>query len=68
MAIKKGSSKKTISSNIKELINEKPDSRPSKAIKTISKKQHIPLKEAKQKQSVAIALSTARKTLKKPKK
>jgi hypothetical protein len=65
MVLKKGSSKKVISENIKELIDEKPDKRRSKAIETISKKQHISPKKAKQKQAIAIALSEAGKSRKK---
>jgi hypothetical protein len=60
-AVKKGSSQKTISSNIKELIKDKPGKTRKKAIASIAKKQNISKKEAEHKQAVAIALSKANK-------
>ncbi len=65
MPLKKWSSQKVVSSNISTLVHEKPSGARAKAIKTIAKKEGITPKEAKQKQAVAIALSTARKTKKK---
>lgn len=62
MPIKKGKSKKTISSNISELVRTKPSSARAKGIKTLAKRQGISPKKAKQKQAVAIALSIARKS------
>lgn len=63
MPIKKGSSQKTISANIHELMN-KPGKTRSKAIKSLAKSQGITKKEAQRKQAVAIALSTAGKSRK----
>lgn len=62
MALKKGKSRKVISENIKELMDEKPDDIRAKAIKTLAKKQGISPKKAKQKQAIAIALSNAGKS------
>lgn len=62
MALKKGKSDKTVSENIKKLMNEKPKSKRKKAMKTLSQKEHISEKKAKQKQSIAIALSIAGKS------
>jgi hypothetical protein len=58
MPLKRGSSQRTISTNIKELMN-KPGKTRSKGIKTLSKQLGITTKEAKQRQAVAIALSSA---------
>lgn len=58
MPLKRGSSQRTISTNIKELM-DKPGKTRSKSIKTLSKRLGISGKEAKQRQAVAIALSTA---------
>jgi hypothetical protein len=60
--LKSGKSKKTISSNIKELVSSKPSAKRAKAIKTISKKEGISPKAAKVKQAVAISYSKARKS------
>lgn len=58
MPLKRGSSQKTISSNIRELM-DKPGKTRNKGIKTLSKRLGIPTKEAQRRQAVAIALSTA---------
>lgn len=68
MALKQGKSDATVSKNIKTLMNEKPKKRRAKAINTIAKRQHISLKKAKQKQSIAIALSEAGRSKYKKKK
>lgn len=64
MPIKKGSSQKTISANIKELIKDKPGKTRKKAITSIAAKQGISKKEAERKQAIAIALSAAGKSKK----
>lgn len=61
MPIKKGSSKKTISANIRELIKDKPGKTRKKAIASIASSQGISKKEAERKQAIAIALSAAGK-------
>ena len=58
MPLKSGKSQKTISGNIKELM-DKPGKTRSKGIKTLSKRLGISAKEAQQRQAIAIALSTA---------
>jgi hypothetical protein len=63
--LKKGTSKKTVSKNIKELIKSKPSATRKKAIATIAKKKGITPKQAKQKQAIAISLSQSRKSKKK---
>jgi len=67
MPLKSGKSKKTITSNIRELV-KKPSSKRVKAIKTLSKNSGISYEEAKRKQAVAIALNVARKPRVKSKK
>lgn len=62
MPLKKGSSQKTISANIKELIKDKPGKTRKKAIASIAAKQGISKKEAERKQAIAIALSSAGKS------
>lgn len=62
MPLKKGSSQKTISKNIKTLMDEKPSAARKKAIKTIAKKKHISEKKAEQQQAIAIAYSKAGKS------
>ena len=64
MPIKKGSSKNTISKNIDELM-KKPSKTRAKAVNTLAKKLGITYKEARRRQAVAIALSTAGKPLSK---
>ena len=64
MPLKRGKSKKTISSNIKELM-KKPSKSRAKGIGTLAKKQGITRKEAQRRQAVAIALSSAGKKRKK---
>lgn len=64
MPIKKGSSQKTISANIRELIKDKSGKTRKKAIATLAKKQGISKQEAERKQAIAIALSSASKSKK----
>ncbi len=64
MPIKKGSSQKTISGNIRELMKDKPGKTRKKAIASIAKKQGITKQEAERKQAIAIALSSAGKSKK----
>jgi hypothetical protein len=61
MPLKRGSSDKTISANISELVKDKPSKKRKQAIATIARKQGISKKEAERKQAVAIALSAAGK-------
>ena len=61
MPLKKGKSDKAISSNIKELM-KKPGKTRQKAIRTIAKQTGLTPKESRQRQAIAIALSTAGKT------
>jgi hypothetical protein len=63
MPLKRGKSQKTISSNIKELM-KKPGKARSKAISSIAKSKGITTSEARRKQAVAIALSSAGKVRK----
>ena len=62
MPLKKGSSQKTISANIRELMKDKPGKTRKKAIASIAVKQGISKKEAERKQAIAIALSSAGKS------
>jgi hypothetical protein len=57
-----GSSKKTISKNIGELVGTKAGKTREKGIKTLAKKRGISTKQAKKIQAVAIAYSKARKS------
>ena len=65
MPLKKGRSKKVVSSNISELMTSKPGKARAKGIKTLAKKTGMSSRKAKQKQAVAIALSKAGKSRKK---
>ncbi len=60
MPLKKGTSKKTISKNIKELVTSAPGAAREKGIATLAKKRGISTKKAQQKQAIAIAMSKAR--------
>jgi len=62
----KGKSRKTISSNIKELVTTKPGKARAKGIKTLAKKRGISTAEAKRTQAIAISFAKAGKS--KPKK
>lgn len=62
MPLKKGSSAKTIKTNIKELTTSKPSSAREKGIKTLAKKRGISPKAAKAIQATAIAYSKAGKS------
>jgi hypothetical protein len=61
MPLKKGSSPKIISANVRELSTSKPGAARAKAIKTIAKKEGITPKQAKVKQAVAISYSQSKK-------
>jgi hypothetical protein len=61
MPLKRGKSQKTISSNIKELVDKKPGKTRRKGVTTLAKRLGISTKQAQQKQAVAIALSKAGK-------
>jgi hypothetical protein len=67
MPLKKGSSQKTISANIKELMGKAGKTR-KKGISTLAKKRGLTTEEAKRSQAIAIALSAAGKTKKDGKK
>ena len=62
MPLKSGSTKKTISANIKELVKSKPSKPRKRAILTLAKKRGITPKKAQQVQAVAIAFSKARQS------
>jgi hypothetical protein len=64
LPLKKGSSQKTISKNIRELLKDKPGKTRKKAIASIASKQGISKSEAERKQAIAIALSSAGKNKK----
>ena len=63
MPLKRGSSQRTISANIKELM-KKPSKSRRKAVSTLAQKEGICREEAQRKQAVAIALLAAGKTKK----
>ena len=65
MPLKSGSSRKTVSTNIKELMKIKPNATRAKGINTIARREGISTNRARQKQAVAIALSKADKSKKK---
>ena len=67
MPLKQGKSQKTITANIRELMNV-PGKTRAKAVKTLAEKSGISAKEAQRRQAVAIALNTAKALPKKPKK
>ena len=62
--LKKGKGKKTISSNISELMKTKPSKSRAKGIATLAKRRGISKKKAQQKQAIAIVLNKARKSKK----
>jgi len=62
MPLKRGSSKKTVSSNIKELMKKRPSKSRSKAISTLAKRTGESRSKARQRQAIAIALSAAGKS------
>ena len=62
MPLKSGSSRATVSSNIKELVTHKPGKIRAKAIKTIMQRTGDSEEVAKRKQAVAIAISKAGKS------
>ncbi len=68
MPLKLGKSKKTIKSNIKELIGSKPSKSRARGIATLAKKRGISKKRAKAIQAVAISYSKSRNSKKKSKK
>lgn len=62
MPLAKGTSKKVIAKNVKELVKSKPSKTRAKAVATIAKKQGVTKKVAKVKQAVAIAYAKAGKS------
>jgi hypothetical protein len=60
MPLKSGSSQKTISANIKELM-KKPGKIRAKGIKSLASSSGLDREEAQRKQAIAIALSKAKK-------
>jgi len=60
MPLKKGTSKKTFELNLKELMGS-PGIKRQKAVNTLAKKYNISNKEAKLKQSLAIAYAHKKK-------
>ena len=62
MPLKTGKSKKTVSSNIRELKTSAPTKARQKGINTLASRRGISKKQAKHKQAFAIALNKARKT------
>lgn len=58
MPLKSGRSQRTISANIRELM-DKPSKTRAKSVRTLSKRLGLSTKEAQQRQAIAIALSTA---------
>ena len=62
MPLIKGSSKRVIGKNIKELVSSKPSRGRAKGIATLAKRRGIPFGKAKQIQAQAIAYSKAGKS------
>lgn len=60
MPLKSGSSQKTISANIKELM-KKPGKTRAKGIRSLASSSGLAPEEAQRKQAIAIALSKAKK-------
>lgn len=67
MPLKKGSSKKTVSKNIGELMTGKPGPARAKGIKTLAANRGISPEKAKLVQAKAIALSKAGRSKSEPK-
>lgn len=65
MPLKKGSSKKVIKANIKELMEAKPSAVRKKGIETIAKERGVSPKKAEAIQATAIAYAKAMKGKKK---
>lgn len=61
MPLKKGTSLETFKQNMTELMKGDMSSTRAKAVQTIAKKHGISVKEARQKQAIAIAYSQKRK-------
>lgn len=57
MPLIKGTSKKAVSQNIKELVHSKPRAARAKAIKTYAKNHNMSYDKAKVKMAVIIALN-----------
>ncbi len=62
MSLKKGSSKKIISSNILELMHGSMGSSRRKGVETLAHKLGMSFEEARQKQAIAISYSKAGKS------
>jgi hypothetical protein len=58
MSLKSGKSQKTISTNIRELM-DKPGETRAKGVRTLAKRLGVSTKQAQRRQAIAIALSTA---------
>lgn len=63
MPIKKGTSQKTISGNIRELVKTKPGKTRAKGIATLAKRRGVSKKKAQMIQAKAIAMSKARESM-----
>ena len=62
MPLRKGTSRRVISENIRELVSTKPDTSRAKGIRTIAKTRGISYQKAKELQAKAIAMSHAKKS------